>query len=101
MKQAKAKDNPSSEKSVFYKQILSFKEALIFLDVSDSFLYKKTSKKEIPFYKPNGGKLQFEKGELILWLSQNKSDTFQERTNDIAEYLFKWNKSNKGGNHGS
>lgn len=56
------------------KDILSFKEALVYLDVSKSLLYKLTSKKKIEFSKPNNGKLYFKKEDLKKWLNQNRSD---------------------------
>lgn len=53
------------------KEILSFKEALVYLDVSKSFLYKLTSSRAITFSKPNGGKLYFKKSDLSAWMAQN------------------------------
>lgn len=60
------------------KEILSFSEALIYLDVSKSFLYKLTSKKQIKFYKPNGGKIYFKKNILDEWMQRNESETIDE-----------------------
>ena len=57
------------------KEILSFREALVYLDVSKSNLYKLTSKKEIQFTKPNNGKLYFKKVDLDEWMLQNESVT--------------------------
>lgn len=45
MNNLKINENPKSLMLIAQKEILSFKEALIYLDVSDSFLYKLTSKK--------------------------------------------------------
>lgn len=53
------------------KEILSFQEALQYLDLSESSLYKLTSDKKITFYKPNGGKLYFKKENLDSWMLQN------------------------------
>lgn len=67
------------------KEILSFREALQYMDVSQSFLYKLTSKKEIEFTKPNGGKIYFRKSDLDNWMLQNESTTskvLQEKVNN-------------------
>ncbi len=69
------------------KEILSFREALIYLDVSESFLYKLTSKKEIPFTKPNGGKLYFKKKDLDKWMLQNESTSTSELEQNVMNYL--------------
>ncbi|MFV0572846.1 MAG: helix-turn-helix domain-containing protein [Xanthomarina gelatinilytica] len=58
---------------IAHKEILSFKEALIYLDVSESFLYKLTHKKSIEFTKPNGGKIYFRKSDLDSWMLQSQS----------------------------
>lgn len=54
------------------KTILSFNEALEFMDVSKSFLYKLTSKREIKFHKPNNGKLYFKVDDLEKWMLRNE-----------------------------
>ncbi len=66
------------------KDILSFKEALLYMDVSESFLYKLTAKKAIRFTKPNKGKLFFEKKILNEWMLQNPS----EDKNNLEEHVF-------------
>jgi len=58
---------------IAHKEILSFKEALIYLDISESSLYKLTHKKVIEFTKPNGGKIYFRKLDLDNWMLQNQS----------------------------
>ncbi|MCJ7934741.1 MAG: helix-turn-helix domain-containing protein [Chryseobacterium sp.] len=55
------------------KKILSFKEALAYLDVSPSLLYKLTSQRTITYFKPNGGKIYFKKADLDYWMLQNEN----------------------------
>lgn len=60
-------------KIIYYdKSILSFNETLEFMNVSKSFLYKLTSKREIKFYKPNNGKLYFKVTDLEEWMLRNE-----------------------------
>ena len=77
--------------TIAYKEILSFREALIYLDVSESFLYKQTSKNTISFFKPNGGKIYFKKEDLNNWMLQNdtlsKQDLKQEIENHLNQYF--------------
>ena len=71
------------------KQILSFNEALLYLDVSKSFLYKQTSNKTMKFTKPNGGKLYFRKSDLDAWMMQNESNSSQFYENELLKHLEK------------
>jgi excisionase family DNA binding protein len=66
---------------------LSFDEACNFLNLSKSYLYKLTCKNQIPFYKPSGKKLVFEKSELKRWLFRNKSITESDLQDRSNEYL--------------
>jgi excisionase family DNA binding protein len=50
------------------KQVLNAEEAAVFMGVSKSCLYKMTHNHELPFYRPNGKFLYFEKVELMKWL---------------------------------
>lgn len=69
------------------KEILSFREALIYLDISESFLYKLTSKKAIEFSKPNGGRIYFKKSDLDKWMLQNESTSTSELEQGILNHL--------------
>ncbi|WP_291073028.1 helix-turn-helix domain-containing protein [Empedobacter sp. UBA5987] len=51
---------------------ISFKEAIDYLKVSKSTLYKLTSNREIEFYKPNGGKIYFKLEDLDSWINKGK-----------------------------
>ena len=46
------------------KKVFTFQEACMYIGVSESMLYKLTSNKEIPHYKPRGKMLYFAKEEL-------------------------------------
>jgi len=61
------------EQKVVKKDVLSLKEASIYLCISDSDLYKKTGKGEISFYKPNGKKIYFKRADLDKWMLRNKT----------------------------
>lgn len=50
------------------KKVLTLDEAAQYTGLSKSYLYKLTSQKVIPHYKPNGKLIFFEREELEKWL---------------------------------
>ncbi|EXY32694.1 DNA binding, excisionase family domain protein [Bacteroides fragilis str. 3397 T10] len=60
------------------KKVFTFQEACMYIGVSESLLYKLTSSKEIPHYKPRGKMIYFAKEELDEWLLQNYKPTVDE-----------------------
>lgn len=60
------------------KDVLTLEEAALFMGISKSSLYKMTHKHELPFYRPNGKLIYFEKSELVKWMLQNRSMTEDE-----------------------
>ena len=60
------------ELAALNKDVLNFKEAARYLDISPSHLYKLTYSKQIPHYKPRGNKVYYEKREHDKWLLQNE-----------------------------
>jgi len=68
---------------------MDFKSACRYLNVSKSFLYKLTSKNQIPYYKPSGKLLFFEKAELTKWLLSKRSMTDSELKEDINKFIQK------------
>ena len=71
------------------KQVLNFNDACIYLELSQSHLYKLTSTGSIPHYKPNGKKLYFNRQELDNWLLRNRSKSIDEIEQEAANYLIK------------
>lgn len=51
-------------------QFLSFKQAVNYLGISKSTLYKLTSTSQIKFYKPKG-KIFFKEEDLLSFMTQN------------------------------
>src|SRR4051794_38126424 len=56
------------EQGILKKDVLTFEEAVIFLSISSSYLYKLTSSGAIKHYKPHGKKIYFKRVELQDWL---------------------------------
>ena len=75
------------------KKILSFKEGCEFLGYAPSYVYKMTCLNILPFSKPNGKKIFFEREKLEAWMLRNASDGIAEREINAATY-----ENTKGGN---
>lgn len=54
------------------KNVITLMEAAKFTGLSTHTIYRLTSEKKIPHYKPNNGRCFFKKDELEAWLTQNK-----------------------------
>ena len=72
---------------IHQKNILNTEEACEFLSLKRSYLHKLTSKKAIPYYKPNNRYLYFLRSELEDWLLQNRHATQKELDAQADSYL--------------
>ena len=68
-------------------QVLTFEQARQYLDTSKSHLYKLTSQKQIPHYKPEGKRLYFVRAELEQWLLRNRVKTTEEVEAEAATHI--------------
>jgi excisionase family DNA binding protein len=69
------------------KEILSFNEAVSYLDVSKSFLYKLTSTNKISFSKPNNKLIYFQRIDLDNWMLQNRNESIGVLQENLTNYL--------------
>lgn len=63
--------NNLEKQAISSKAILTSQETAVYIGVSLSQLYKMTSTRSIPHYKPRGKMCYFERKELDAWLLQN------------------------------
>ena len=61
-----------SQQQIAQKNILTLNEAATFTGLSKSYIYKRTSNRQIPFYKLDGKLIYFKKIELEEWLLANR-----------------------------
>ena len=66
---------------------LTLVEAAKFLDLSPSHLYKLTSERKIPHFKPNGKKIYFDESELVQWLKRKPARTQEETEEKSASCI--------------
>ena len=60
------------------KEVLTLEEAAMFMGISRSTLYKMTHNNVIPFYRPNGKLIYFEKSLLLEWMRKNRVSSTEE-----------------------
>lgn len=73
----------------FTPDILSFRQALVFLDITASTLYKKTHLRTIRFFKPSNKRIYFLKEDLINYMLSNKQEPIEKLERDIDNRLNK------------
>jgi len=69
------------------KRILSFDEGCELLGLKPGYVYKLTAAGVLPFSKPNGKKIYFEREKLEEWLLSNQSPGRVERERAAATYV--------------
>ena len=69
------------------KRILNFKEACVYTGYSKSTFYKMTMSRIVPFSKPNGKILRFDRDKLDAWLLSNESPGSNETEIKAATYV--------------
>lgn len=78
-----------SEQNLLQKQILNFNETCIYLDISQSHLYKLTSTRQVPHFCPQGKKLYFNRQDLDTWLQRNRQSSQVELENQASNFLLR------------
>lgn len=66
------------EQTILQKEVLNLPEASIYTGLSKSHLYKLTSAKKIPHYKPSEKHIAFKRVELDEWQLRNPQKTTNE-----------------------
>jgi len=60
------------------KEVINLTEAASYMGISKAYLYKLTSQRMIPHYKPTGKMIYFNRIELEGWLQRNRVSTAAE-----------------------
>lgn len=71
------------------KEILSFKEAIAYMDVSSSYLYKLTASKQISHFKPSGKRIYFRRACLDQWMTSNKCESIADGITEAERFISK------------
>ena len=76
------------------KDVLTLEEAAKFMGIARSSLYKLTHEQLIPFFKPNGKMVFFEKADLVAWMKQNRVSSKKEIATEADQVMQRLAKSN-------
>ncbi|MCT4646924.1 MAG: helix-turn-helix domain-containing protein [Carboxylicivirga sp.] len=71
------------------KNVLTFDEACDYTGLSRSYLYKLTSSGKIPYSKPNGKVIFFDKEKLNKWLLKNARKSADEIKEEALNFVLK------------
>lgn len=77
--------NPEVARSI--KELLTTKEAATLMGISMSAVYKMTSQREVPVYKPSGKKAYLKREDLMAYMSRNRSMSREEIEREAANYV--------------
>ena len=72
--------------TVTFTEVLNLTQASVYVSLSKSAIYKKTSERNIPHFK-KGKKLYFKKSELDHWLTSMKISTKDEIDQAATDYI--------------
>lgn len=69
------------------KNVLDIDDVVLLTGLSKGYIYKMTCKKEIPYYKPNGKLIYFDRQEVEGWMKQNRVNSVVEAEQQASKYL--------------
>lgn len=69
------------------KNVLNIDDVAVLTGLSKSTLYKMTCAKEIPFYRPNGKMIFFDRKEIESWMKRNRVASTFELHDNAADFL--------------
>jgi excisionase family DNA binding protein len=67
------------------KEILNTDEVVELTGMAKSYLYKLTSTRQIPHYKPNGKLLFYNKSDVLNYLTRNRVKSNDEIRGEVEE----------------
>lgn len=69
------------------KNVLTLEDVTLLTGLSKSYIYKLTCTKQIPYYRPNGKQIYFDRTEIQTWMKQNRVATESEVEQKAANYI--------------
>ena len=69
------------------KNVLTLDDVVYLTGISKSYLYKLTCAKEIPFYRPSGKQMYFDRAEIENWMKRNRVYTKEECAQEALSRL--------------
>ena len=72
---------------ILQKNVLNLNDLALYTGFSKSFIYKLTSGRKIPFYRPSGKLLFFKRDEIDQWLLHKSVPTISNVQENHLDYL--------------
>lgn len=69
------------------KELLNLNDVAILTGLSKSYLYRLTSTHKIPYYKPSGKIIYFDRKDVEDWMKQNRVASTQEAEASAVNYV--------------
>ena len=69
------------------KNVLNIDDVAVLTGLSKSTLYKMTCAKEIPFYRPNGKMIFFDRKEVEQWMKRNRVAAVCELEDNAVDFI--------------
>jgi len=69
------------------KNVLGIDDVVVLTGLSKSHIYKLTSSRQMPCYKPNGKLMYFDRAEIENWMKQNRVQTNDEAEQKALAYV--------------
>lgn len=69
------------------KNVLDINDVAVLTGFSVPYIYRLTSQHKIPYYKPNGKSIYFDRSELEAWMKQNRVNTTDEAAQIAAQHI--------------
>lgn len=70
------------------KNVLTLEDVVLLTGLTKQHIYKLTHNRVIPYYRPNGKNLYFDRSEIEAWLKQGKVSTLDEMRQNCAIEAF-------------
>ena len=77
------------------KEVLTLQEAAQYMGIARSSLYKMTSNQTIPFYRPNGKLIFFERDDILSWIRRNRVFSTEEIEEEARLHMQRLSIKNK------
>lgn len=69
------------------KNVLTLEDVALLTGLSKSHLYRLTCTHQIPYYRPNGKQIYFDRAEVEAWMKQNRVATIKETEQQAVAYV--------------
>lgn len=69
------------------KNVLNIDDVAILMGMSKGYVYQLTHDKKIPFYKPTGKQIYFDRSEVEAWMKRNRVNSVDEAQSKAVSYV--------------